>query len=123
VVKPFNMTKTDMGKLAMALVDAATIVIAAPTVLAGPHPNVAYAVYLTNLLRPKVKFASIIGSYGWGGKMVEQIKGMLPNLKVEMLEPVVVKGHPKEEDFRALEKLADEISKRHQDLGDLLKKD
>jgi flavorubredoxin len=123
VVKPFNMTKTDMGKLAMALVDAATIVIAAPTVLAGPHPNVVYAVYLANLLRPKVKFASIIGSYGWGGKMVEQIKGMLPNLKVEMLEPVIIKGHPKEEDFKTLDKLADEISKRHQELGDLLKRD
>ena len=34
-VKPFNLTKTDIGELAMALVDAATIVIASPTVLVG----------------------------------------------------------------------------------------
>jgi flavorubredoxin len=63
-VKPFNLTKTDIGELAMALVDTATIVVGSPTVLVGPHPNVVYAVYLVNVLRPKVKFASIIGSYG-----------------------------------------------------------
>lgn len=92
-VKQFNLARTDIGKLAMALVDAATIVIGSPTVLVGPHPNVVYAVYLANALRPKLNFASIIGSYGWGGRTVEQIKGMLSNLKVELLEPVVIKGY------------------------------
>ena len=112
-VKQFNLTKTDIGKLAMALVDAATIVIGSPTVLVGPHPNVVYAVYLTNILRPKLKFASIIGSYGWGGKMMEQITRMLSNLNVELLEPVIIKGFPKEQDFRALDRLADEILNKH----------
>ena len=114
-VKQFNMSKTDIGKLAMALVDAATIVIASPTVLVGPHPNVVYAVYLANALRPKLKLASIIGSYGWGSRMVEQIKGMVPNLKVELLEPVVKKGFPKEEDFKELDRLADEILNKHKE--------
>jgi len=114
-VKQFNLAKTDIGKLAIALVDAATIVIGSPTVLVGPHPNVVYAVYLANVLRPKAKFASIIGSYGWGSRMVERITEMLSNLKVELLEPVVVKGFPKEEDFRALDKLADEILGKHKE--------
>jgi len=114
-VKQFNLSKTDIGKLAMALVDAATIVIASPTVLVGPHPNVVYAVYLANALRPKLKLASIIGSYGWGSRMVEQIKGMVPNLKVELLEPVVKKGFPKEEDFKELDRLADEILNKHKE--------
>ncbi len=95
-VKLFNLTKTDIGELAISLVDAATIVIASPTVLVGPHPSIVSAVYLANALRPKTKFASIIGSYGWGGRMVEQISGMLSNLKVELLSTVLVKGHPKE---------------------------
>lgn len=112
-VKQFDLAKTDIGKLAMALVDAATIVVGSPTVLVGPHPNVVYGVYLVNALRPKLKFASIIGSYGWGSRMVEQIKGMLSNLKVELLEPVVTKGFPKDEDFKALDKLADEILNKH----------
>jgi len=114
-VKQFNLTKTDIGELAMALVDAATIVIASPTVLVGPHPSVLYATYLVNALRPKLKFASVIGSYGWGGRMVEQIKGLLTNLKVELLEPVIVKGCPKEEDLKALDKLANEILKKHKE--------
>jgi len=112
-VKQFNLAKTDIGKLAMALVDAATIVIGSPTVLVGPHPNVVYTVYLANALRPKLKFASIIGSYGWGGRMVERITEMLSNLKVELLNPVVAKGFPKEEDFRKLDRLADEILDKH----------
>ena len=116
-VKQFNLTKTDIGKLAMALVDAATIVVGSPTVLAGPHPNVVYAVYLTNALRPKLKFASIIGSYGWGGRTVDVIAGMLSNLRVELLEPVLVRGLPKTEDFKRLDRLADEISNKHRDLG------
>ncbi|NWG08949.1 MAG: FprA family A-type flavoprotein [Nitrososphaerales archaeon] len=111
-VKPFNLTKTDIGELAMALVDAAAIVIASPTVLIGPHPNIVYATYLVNVLRPKLKLASVIGSCGWGGKMLEHIKEMLTNLKVDVIEPVVVKGYPKEEDFKSLERLAEEISKR-----------
>ncbi len=114
-VKQFNLAQTDIGKLAMSLVDAATVVIGSPTVLVGPHPNVVYAAYLANALRPKLKFASIIGSYGWGGKMVEQIAGMIPNLKVEILDPVVVKGSPKEEDFKALDRLADEILNKHKE--------
>jgi flavorubredoxin len=78
---------------------------------------VVYAVYLANALRPKLRFASIIGSYGWGSRMVEQISGMIPNLKVELLDPVVVKGVPGEEVFKALDRLADEIENKHKELG------
>ncbi len=113
MVKPFNLTKTDIGELAISLVDAATIVIASPTVVVGPHPGVVSATYLVNALRPKTKFASIIGSYGWGSRMIDQIKGMLSNLRVELLSTVLVKGYPKEGNFKALENLADEISEKH----------
>lgn len=116
-VKQFDLTGADIGKLAAALVDAATIVIGTPTVLAGPHPNVAYAAFLANALRPKLKFASIIGSYGWGGKAVEQIAAMIPNLKVEIIPPVLCKGYPKEADFKALDNLADTIARKHRDAG------
>jgi flavorubredoxin len=115
-VEQFNLAATDIGKLAMALVDAATIVIGSPTVLTGAHPNVIYATYLANALRPKAKFVSIIGSYGWGGKMVKQLAGMIPNLKVEVLDPVVVKGYPRDEDFAALDKLAATIAEKHKTL-------
>ena len=115
-VKPFNLTVADIGELAMALVDAATVVIASPTVLSGAHPSAIFAAYLANALRPKTKFASIIGSYSWGGKMVEQLAEMIKNLKVEIIEPVVIKGYPKEEDFKLLDKMADEIYEKHKNI-------
>ena len=114
-VKQFKLSSTDIGKLAISLVDAATIVLGSPTVLTGAHPAAAYAAILANALRPKTRFASIIGSYGWGGRMVEQLTGMIPNLKVEVLEPVMAKGHPKDEDFVALDKLADQILAKHKE--------
>ena len=116
-VKPFRLTVTDTGELAVALVDAATIVVASPAVLGGPHPQVAYAAMLAAALRPRVKFAAIIGSYGWGSKMVEQLCGLLGGLKAELLEPVVAKGYPREEHLAALDALADQIAQRHKSIG------
>lgn len=116
-VKKFNLTQADIGELAAALVDAATVVIASPTVLTGPHPSAVYAAFLVNALRPKTKFASIIGSYSWGSKMVDTLKGLLGNLKVELLEPVVAKGYPKEEDFKLLNKLVEDIVANHKEIN------
>jgi len=116
-VEQFNLVVTDIGKLAISLVDAGTIVIGTPTVLAGPHPAAVYAAFLANALRPKTKFLSIIGSYGWGGKTVETLAGMIPNLKVEVIEPVLVKGSPSEDAFKALEGLAETIAAKHKEQG------
>lgn len=116
-VKPHNLTKTDIGELASDLVDTATIVVGTPTVLAGAHPAAVYATYLVNALRPKAKFASLIGSYGWGGKVLEQVTGMLNAVKVELIAPVIAKGYPKEEDFRALDRLVSDIAKKHKEIG------
>jgi flavorubredoxin len=116
-VELFNLAVTDIGKLAMSLVDAGTIVLGTPTVLAGPHPLAAYAAFLANALRPKAQYLSVIGSYGWGGKTVETLAGMIPNLKVEVLEPVLCKGLPKEDTLEALNRLADAIATKHREGG------
>jgi len=121
-VAPFNLTYTDLGKIAINLVDAATIIVAAPMVLAGPHPTAVHAAALVNCLRPKAKFAGIIGSFGWGGKLVETFAGLLGNLQAEFLEPILVKGYPKPEDLEKLEKLADDILERHM-ASDLVRTD
>lgn len=116
-VTPFDMTVTDTGNLAMSLVDAATVIIATPTVLFGPHPRIVYATYLANMLHPKVKFASIIGSYGWGGKAAEVLKSMMTHIKPELLEPVLVQGLPGEASIRDLNRLADDIARKHKEIG------
>ena len=111
--KPFNIPTGDIGEFAMALVDAATIVFGSSTVLSGSHPGIIFAAYLANSLRPKARYFSVIGSYGWGGKMTDQIVGMIPLIKGELVSPVVIKGYPKEGDFTSLDHLADEIFTRH----------
>jgi len=116
-VHPFNMASADIGRLAMTLVDAATLVIAAPTVHVGPHPMVFNAVILANALRPKVRFAAIIGSYGWAGKMTDIIQAAIPNLKVELLPSVIAKGLPKPANLEAIDALAAAIASKHKELG------
>lgn len=116
-VVQYNLAITDIGKLAIDLVDAGTIVVGTPTVLAGPHPIAAYGTLLANALKPKAKFISIIGSYSWGGKTVEMLASMIPNLKVEVLTPVIAKGLPREKDYAALEQLATDIANKHKELG------
>ena len=116
-VRQFDLTSVDIGKLAMALVDAGTLVIGTPTVLVGPHPLAAYAALLANALRPKLQFISIIGSYGWGSRAVEQLSSMIPNLKAEVLNPVIAKGFPIEQDLNALETLAEAIAQKHREHG------
>jgi flavorubredoxin len=116
-VKPFDLASTDLGELTASLVDAATIVIGTPTLLFGPHPLVANAAFITNLIRPKAKFATVIGSYGWGGNTVEALKGMLNHLSIEVLDPVYTKGAPDSACLRELEALAERIADKHRKAG------
>lgn len=113
----FDIVDDDLGDLAMSLVDAATIVMGTSMVLAGPHPMAVNVAYLTAVLRPKAKFASLIGSYGWGGKLFDIIIDLLAPLKLDLIEPVQVKGKPTEEDFKKLDILADTIVEKHKSIG------
>ena len=110
-VTPFNLTVTDTGKLAETLVEAKAVVFATPTLLVGPHPSVVSAAYLIAALRPKLKYAGIIGSYGWGGKAPETIKSLTASLKLEWLDPVMVKGLPRDDDLARIDELAEELAR------------
>jgi len=116
-VIPFNLTVTDIGELAMSLIDAATIIVGTPTVLTKAHPVVANAVFLANALRPKTKYISIIGSYGWGHKTIEHLSSMIPDIKAELIPPVFIKGSPKKDDYDLLENLAETVYNKHKTAG------
>jgi flavorubredoxin len=64
-----------------------------------------------------LKFASIIGSYGWRSNAIEQIQGLIPNLKVEVLDPVLSRGYPRDAEFKALDHLADAVLEKHRSAG------
>jgi len=114
-VKQYNLTVTDIGELAMDTVDAATVILGVPTTLTQAHPVAGYAVNLLNLLRPKTRYAGLLGSYGWGGKTVKQVTEGLPRLDVEFLEPVMIKGYQKKKDFEAIDKLTEQIEQKHKE--------
>ena len=67
-VKAFDLTVTDMGELAMALVDAATLVVGTPIVLGGAHPLVGYALNLANATETKSPVCRLPGFLRLGGR-------------------------------------------------------
>jgi len=109
---PLDMATPDTNRLAVGFIDAKAIVWASPVVMAGAHPNVLYAALFANYLKPKAKVMAVIGSMGWGSKMVEQLTGIIGDPKVEYLEPVIGKGIPREKEREALALLAESISQK-----------
>jgi len=116
-VKVRDLVTANLGEIAIDMVDVTTIIIATPTMLAGPHPNAVYAAYIANALKPKAKVMGIMGSYGWGGRVVDILKANLGALRVELLEPVLIKGLPKEEDYKKIKEFAKKIADKHRELG------
>jgi flavorubredoxin len=91
-------------------------VLASPTFLTALHPAAAYAAFLVNALRPKTKYLAFIGSFGWGGKIVDQLTQMISNVRAEIFEPLMIKGMPRDEDFKKLDELAEKISIKNKEL-------
>ncbi|HBM17325.1 MAG TPA: MBL fold hydrolase [Lentisphaeria bacterium] len=112
----FELNVSDIGKLAMALVDAATVVIGTPTVNVGPHPKAVYVASVMSVLKPKLKYAAVIGSFGWTAHAAQNICDIISNLKLEMLGNVSVKGVPTASTYKELDALADIIAGKHYSL-------
>lgn len=113
----FDIVDDDLGDLAMELVDAATIAMGTSMVLAGPHPMAVNVAYLAAVLRPKAKFATLLGSYGWGGKLFDVIADLLAPLKLDLVEPLQIKGKPTEDDFKKFDVMAESIYEKHKSIG------
>ena len=112
----YDMVDGNLGDLAIALVDGTTIVLGTSMVLAGPHPAAFNTVYLASLLKPKAKIASFIGSYGWGGNLFGKMAEMLTPLKLDVIEPILVKGKAKLEDYKKIDEMAETIYLKHKEL-------
>ena len=113
----YDMVTGNLGDLAIALVDASTLVMGTSMVLSGPHPAAFNTAYLASILRPKFKIASFIGSFGWGGNLFGKMAELLSPLKLDIIEPIQVKGLAKAEDYKKLDKMTEEIYNKHKALG------
>ena len=116
-VQQYELATTDLGKLATALVDAATLIIGSPAVNNGPHPHAFNAAYVASILGAKFKHASVVGSYGWSSKSFNQISDLFVSMKVDLIEPVYAKGMPGAAEFDALDKMVAAIEEKHRAAG------
>jgi flavorubredoxin len=116
-VERVDLQGVDLGKLATVLVDAATVVAATPTVITHPHPLMVSALYLANALKPKVRFLSAMVTYGWATSAMEHIADLTNGLKAEVIEPVIIKGRPTQEDLQKVDALAEAIAAKHAEAG------
>lgn len=107
-----ELIDADEGEIAMQLIDAPCVVFGTSMVLTGPHPKSVYAAYLINILRPKLKYFGVIGSYGWGGSLSAPIEACFKLTRPEKIPGVEVKGRPVEATFRALDELAARIDEK-----------
>lgn len=113
----YDIIRGDLGDLAVTLIDATTIVMGTSMVLAGPHPASVNIAYLASVLKPKAKFASFVGSYGWGGKLFDILGELLAKLKLDIIEPVQVKGKLTKEDYSKLDIMVEAIVEKHKSVG------
>ena len=113
----YDIVRGDLGDFAMALVDATTIVLGSSMVLAGPHPAAFNIAYLIGVLRPKAKIATFVGSYGWGGNLFGKLSEQLAGLKLDMIEPLLVKGKLKKDDYKKLDEIVGQICEKHKSLN------
>ncbi len=109
-VFPINLAEIDIGEFAMCLIDASVVVFGVPTVLAGPHPIVAYSAMLMNALRPPTKGIGFVGSFGWGGKTEEVMRNLLQNIRYQDLGSIFIRGVPKREDRDKINIFSEKIS-------------
>jgi len=106
-----------LNHISSALVDAATITLGSSVVMNSLHPYATFTADLINNLKPKARFVAFFGSYGWSPGPLRKAGDQLSSLKAEHLDPVISRGHPREEVVAELDALADRIAAKHKEAG------
>ncbi|MDD3276963.1 MAG: FprA family A-type flavoprotein [Kiritimatiellales bacterium] len=112
-----NLIGLPLNELAGDLTDAATIVLGSSVIMAALHPLAVYTAFLLDRLKPKAKFAAVIGSYGWSPNPLKKAAELLPSWKVDVVGSVIAKGHPDAAALAELAALADTIAAKHREAG------
>jgi flavorubredoxin len=106
-----DLASADIGEIAKDLVDSRAIVLGTPTVLGGMHPLALYATYLLRILRPPLKYAAVVSSYGWGGGAVKQLSEFIKGTKLEVVAVHEINGPPSNSDMEKVAEIAEKLVK------------
>ncbi|MBI2957959.1 MAG: FprA family A-type flavoprotein [Chloroflexi bacterium] len=109
---PYDLSVTDLARLARDLVDTSAVVMGSPTVLGTVHPLIANAASMVRLLRPRARIGAFFGSYGWGGGAAAQAKATLESVKMQVVDSVDVKGPPGQADLERLAVLGKNVASK-----------
>ena len=110
-VRLYHVRKDSWADIATDVLDAKAIAVGSPTIHNGLFPPVAgFLTYLKGL-KPQKKKALAFGSYGWNGNAVKEIQKVFEELKLETLDPLMVKFRPSEEELRKAFELGVELAK------------
>jgi len=107
-----NLVHADLGDIAKDLVDSRGIVLGAPTVLGGMHPLAVYASYLVKALRPPLKHAVVLSSFGWGGGSLRQASELLSPTNINVVGTLEINGPPTDEDLQKIIEIGKQLSNK-----------
>lgn len=67
---------------------------------------------MLNAFKPPLRYIGLIGSFGWGSQIEKRFYDLLPQLKAEKLDTILIKGLPKEEEYQILDDYAQAIKEK-----------
>ncbi len=73
------------SNVATEILDAGALVVGSPTLNNNMYPTVADLLIYLKGLKPKNLVGAAFGSYGWSGEAVGQVRGMLEEMKVDLV--------------------------------------
>jgi flavorubredoxin len=112
-----DLARAGLGELAVAVSSVASLLLGAPNVLNHAHPVMQGTLFSLGLLRPPVRHVGLFGSFGWSDKPLARMTEPITHLKAELLEPVFVRGIPREPERARLDALAAAVAERHERLA------
>jgi len=113
----FDLVGLPLNDISSSLVDASTIVLGSPVIMAALHPFAVNMAFILDRMKPKAKFLAVFGSYGWSPGPLNKAGELLSSLKAEVVGAVLSKGHPRSETLAELDALAETIAAKHREAG------
>ena len=74
------------SNVATEIMDAGALVVGSPTLNNNMYPTVADMLTYLKGLKPKNLVGAAFGSYGWSGEAVGQVRGMLEEMKIDLVD-------------------------------------
>ncbi|MBN2880811.1 2-oxoacid:acceptor oxidoreductase subunit alpha [Candidatus Woesearchaeota archaeon] len=108
-VKLYDLSDSDVGDIAMNLINSYALVCGSPSYLGGMHPKLASLLYLIKGFKPTFKYTALINSFYWGSGIVEEFKTATAGLNAKYIDSVLIQGKLNDDGKKLLDVLAEKL--------------